>query len=183
MTLEKKQWDDPISDAHIQAWSRWKEELLRVGSLFVDRCLHPKDFGAIKNVSLHTFSDASMIGYGAATYIRYENEFGKVSVALVMAKSRVAPTKATTIPRLELTAALLGCKVGTKVKSELEIDIDSQCFWVDSKIVLGYIRNESKQFKIFVENRTCQIRDLSEESELHYVNTKDNPSDDASRGL
>ena len=183
MTLEKKQWDDPISDAHIQAWSRWKEELLRLGSLFVDRCLHPKDFGAIKNVSLHTFSDASMIGYGAATYIRYENEFGKVSVALVMAKSRVAPTKATTIPRLELAAALLGCKVGTKVKSELEIDIDSQCFWVDSKIVLGYIRNETKRFKIFVANRIRQIRDLSEESEWHYVNTKDNPSDDASRGL
>ena len=124
-----------------------------------------------------------MIGYGAATYVRYENESGKVSVALVMAKSRVAPTKATTMPRLELVAALLACKLGTKVKSELEIDIDSQCFWVDSKIVLGYIRNETKRFKIFVANRTRQIRDLSDESEWHYVNTKDNPSDDASRGL
>ena len=60
-------------------------------------------------------------------YIRYENDSGEISVALVMGKSRVSPTKATAVPRLELTAALLSCRIGTQVKAELEIeDISEQ---------------------------------------------------------
>ena len=79
-----------------------------------------------------------------------EDENNQVNVALVIEKSRVAPTKVTTIPRLELTAALVSAKVGTKIREELCYSNLTEFFWTDSKVVLGYIKNEAKRFHTFV---------------------------------
>jgi len=67
-----------------------------------------------------------------------------VNVALVIGKSRVAPTKIPTIPRLELTAALVSAKVGTKIQEELCYPNLTEFFWTDSKVVLGYIKKQSE---------------------------------------
>ena len=69
------------------------------------------------------------------------------------------------------------------LREELDIHISSEVFWTDSQVVLGYINNDSRRFKIFVANRVQFIRDNTDIEEWHYISTHDNPADDASRGL
>ena len=114
--------------------------------------------------------------------MRQVNQDGKVHVSLVMGKSRVSPMKYTTIPRLELTASTVSARLGVLIKAEIPM-IQAIKYWVDSQIVLGYIKNESRRFKIFVANRSQIIRDLTDKDSWEYVDTKNNPSDVASRGL
>ena len=100
-----------------------------------------------------------------------------------MGKSRVAPLKSITVPRLELTAALLSVKVSILLGPELEYDNVSEFFWTDSQVVLGYIQNDSKRFKVFVANRVQQIRDHTRPNQWKFISTIENPADIASRGL
>ena len=100
-----------------------------------------------------------------------------------MAKSRVTPMKVMTIPRLELTAALVSAKLSALLHKELDFKDLKQVFWTDSRIVLGYISNPSRRFHVFVANRVEQIHDLSSTSEWRYIDTKINPADYASRGM
>ena len=67
-------------------------------------------------------------------------------------KTRVAPLKVMTIPRIELVAATLSVKISILLRKELKIPVNKEIFWTDSEVVLGYIRNESKRFKLFVAN-------------------------------
>ena len=66
---------------------------------------------------------------------------------------------------------------------ELNIDCLQETSWYDSKVVLGYIRNTTKKFKIFVANRFQQIHENSEVNQWRYVPSKDNPVDHVSCGL
>ena len=133
--------------------------------------------------SLHSFSDASEYGYGQASYLRQVDGDGEVCVSLVMAKSRVVPKGAPTMPRLELSSSYTSAEVATLLLDELDIDGLVARFWVDSMIVLGYIRNDTKRFRTYVANRVKKIRDMTEKDAWSYVSTDDNPADDASRGL
>lgn len=107
----------------------------------------------------------------------------KVRCALVIAKAREAPLKVVTIPRLELTAAVLSVKVSLFLKRELNLPIDREYFWTDSKVVLGYINNEARRFHVYVANRVQIIRDATEPHQWHYIESTSNPADQASRGL
>lgn len=62
---------------------------------------------------------------------------GEVHCSLAMGKARVAPAKVTTIPRLELTAAVVATRIGNLLKGELELDCVHEYYWTDSKVVLG----------------------------------------------
>ena len=137
----------------------------------------------ITNYSLHHFSDASKCGYRQVTYLRMVNDLQEVHCSLIFGKSRVALVKYVSIPRLELTAANLSVKISKMLRDELDIHISSKVFWTDSQVVLGYINNDSRRFKIFVANRVQFIRDNTNIEQWHYISTHDNPADDASRGL
>ena len=82
-----------------------------------------------------------------------------------------------------MTAATLSVKISKMLKNELDIHIDDEIFWTDSKVVLGYINSDALQFKVFVANRVQQIRDHASPKQWHYVESSSNPADDASRGL
>ena len=88
-----------------------------------------------------------------------------------------------TIPRLELTAAVVSVRASEMLRQELQYEGVQEIFWTDSKVVLGYIKNDSKRFHVFVANRVQQIRDQTSPSQWRQVETKSNPSDDASRGI
>ncbi len=100
-----------------------------------------------------------------------------------MAKSRVCPLKTITIPRLELTAALVSVRVSTMLHKELDYNKIVDVYWTDSKVVLGYLNNEARRFHVFVANRVQQIRDETSPEQWRYVEGKENPADEASRGL
>ncbi|XP_068735327.1 uncharacterized protein [Montipora capricornis] len=100
-----------------------------------------------------------------------------------MGKARVTPLKPMTMPRLELTAALVSTRVSEQIKKELPLEYHSETFWTDSKVVLGYVKNESRRFHIFVANRVQEIQEKTSPEQWRYVDTTSNPADIASRGI
>ena len=176
-------WDDRIPDDVLKSWNNWLEDLPRLNEVSLKRCIKPKDFGEPMSSQLHHFSDASSTGYGAVTYIRLVNNQKSIHCSMLMAPSKLAPLKQMTIPRLELTAAVLAVKLDQFLRQELEIKIDESVFWTDSMSVLKYIRNKDKRFHVFVANRLAVIHSHTEVSQWHHVSTRHNPADLASRGI
>ena len=180
---KKLAWDDPIPEEDNRAWQGWVQDLHKLDEFTINRCLKPDGFGRVERCELHHFSDASEKCYGAASYLRLVNESGRVHCALIMAKSRLAPLKTITIPRLELSAAVLATRLDGIIRGELTLPIDSSTFWTDSTCVLQYIANKNKRFQVFVANRVARILDRSNETQWRYVDTESNPAHEASRGL
>lgn len=176
-------WDDPVPEATRVEWEKWRTDVQNLSTLNIPRCYKPQNFGTVKCAELHHFSDACLTGYGQSSYLRLVDHNDQVSSTLVMAKSRVTPSKPITVPRLELTAATVSVKVSSFLCKELEYNEVRQFFYTDSKVVLGYISNTSKRFHIFVANRVQKIRDYTAPENWRYIETDQNPADIASRGL
>ena len=140
----------------------------------------PKDSG-IK--SLHTFVDASENAYGAVVYVRCLLKDGSVTRNIVAAKARVAPSVSTSIPRLELMAAVIGVRLTTRITKVLDIPMCRSTFWSDSANVLWWIRGRSRQFKPFVSNRVGEIQSHTNPDQWRHIPTKLNPADLLSRGI
>ena len=176
-------WDKIVSDEVAKDWVELKSKLPALENLAISRCIKPAGFGKIKRSSICHFLDASEGGYGQSSYLRLEDDQGKIHCVLLIGKSKVSPLKFVSIPRLELIAAILSVKVSLLLRQELGIPIKKEYFWTDSKVVLGYINNSSKIFLIFVANRIQFIRENADPKQWFYVLTKENPADDSSRGL
>ena len=173
-------WDDDVPETIKCRWEQWRNEIHLLQQVKIPRCYKPEDFGEVKSVEFDHFSDASMDGYGQCSYIKLINDQGQIHCALVMAKSRVAPLKVITIPRLELAAAVVSVKIHSVLKRQLNYQEAREIFWTDSKVVLGYIRSDAKRFKVYVANRVQQIRDQTSPAQWKYVETDSNPADYAS---
>ena len=173
---------DDIPDNIRARWEKWRAELHLLERLKVPRCYKPEDFGKVKTVELHHFSDASQNGYGQCSYLRLMDDAESIHCSLVIAKSRVTLLKPVTVPRLELTAALVASKMGGVLLKELEFDQIKETYWTDNKTDLGYINNDARRFHVFVSNRVQEIRERTSPAQWHYVGTKENPADIASRG-
>ena len=177
-------WDDPISESHRARWKCWVDSLPQIEKLQIKRCFKPKGFERPVCVQLHYFSDASQLAYGACSYLRLVNENGFVHCSFLIGKSRLAPLKTVSIPRLELTAAVLAVKLDSMLRKEQKVEITATTFWCDSTAVLQILANSTKRFPTFVANRIATIeRMVSPNSSWKHVPTQFNPADLASRGL
>ncbi|KAK3747784.1 hypothetical protein QZH41_013322, partial [Actinostola sp. cb2023] len=176
-------WDDVVCQEELERWRSWLQELPKLETLKFDRCLKPKNFGDVVSTQLHTFSDASDIGYGAVFYLRLVNTDGQIHFAFVLSKAILAPLKQMTIPRLELSAATTATRLSNMIVNEIDLPIDDVKFWTDSTCVLSYILNQEKRFKTFVANKIAFIHETTEPIQWNYVNTNLNVADDTSRGL
>ncbi|KMQ89917.1 pao retrotransposon peptidase [Lasius niger] len=134
-------------------------------------------------VQIHGFSDASERAYGACIYIRTTDQTGQHFSHLICSKSRVAPLKYVTLPRLELCGALLLAQLIEKVLNSLQIQTPQVYYWTDSTIVLHWIKAVNKKWSIFVANRISEIHQLSSMGQWYHVGTNFNPADHVSRGL
>ena len=130
---------------------------------------------------IHAFSDASKEAMGAAVYLREFNNDGVVSVFLLFGRSKMAPTHTTSIPSLELCTAVLATQAVMMIRRELDVQIDEEIYYSDSKVVLGYIQNESRRFYVYVANRVQHIRNATTPSQWRYIDTARNPADLATR--
>ena len=176
-------WDKEISEEDSAAWHGWLKELVSLRAVSVPRCFKPPEFGAVVNVQLHHFSDASKYGYSAASYLRIVDNNGAIHCSFVLGKSRVTPLKVVSIPRLELTAAVVAVKSNCLIRNELEYPIHDTTYWTDSTVVLQYIRNESRRFQTFVANRIAMIHEESMPRQWRHVKTGSKPADISSRGV
>ncbi|XP_030585787.1 uncharacterized protein LOC115780631 isoform X1 [Archocentrus centrarchus] len=183
MCRDKTDWDAPFSSELKPRWESWLSDLKKLADVKINRCYLPKDFRAVQKYELHYFSDASVPGYGVCTYLRAISVSGQIHYSLVFAKSRVAPTRVTTVPRLELSAAVVAVRISDMLKAELELENIEECFWTDSQVVLGYISNEARRFHVFVANQVQRIKESTKPMQWKYVASEENPADHASRGL
>jgi hypothetical protein len=140
-------WDDAVPEEIRMRWLKWKSELKELEALSIPRCYKPTDFGPVVLSELHHFSDASFKGYSQCSYLRMVDAHGKIHCSFVLGKSRVTPLKAVTVPRLELTAAVVSVKVSEQLRRESDMLITREFFWTDSQVVLGYIGNEVRRFQ------------------------------------
>ncbi|MBM6549429.1 hypothetical protein, partial [Streptococcus dysgalactiae] len=173
-------WDEPVEGSELESWNCWKKVMLELEGLHIPRWYQKGCFSS--RIQLHLFCDASEKGYGAVAYLRYVGERSS-HCSIVTAKSRVAPLKQTTIPRLELSAGVVAADIYRMLKHELELEIEATYFWTDSKIVLHYLRNETSRFETFVANRVARILDVTQASQWGHVGGNENPADLASRGM
>jgi len=183
ITSLKDGWDCKVPEYLAHQWISWRDQLFQLQHVTLERCYKPATFGPVQRTSLHIFSDASEIGYGAVCYLRQVDTDDNICVSLVLGKSRVSPIKPITIPRMELTAATVSVKLGAMLKKELNLPNLHDYYWTDSKIVLEYIFNDVKRFRVFVANRTQKIRSYTKKVQWNYIETKENPADHASRGI
>ena len=175
-------WDERVPLDIRTSWLRWVEGVQLLSSVRLNRCFRAPGFGATSRVELHHFSDASSRGFGTVSFLRLENALGEVHCVFVLSKSRLAPIKSLSIPRLELSAATLAVKVNSMLRRALHLVIHEVFFWSDSTTVLRYIRNETTRFHVFVANRLAIIHDGSSPTQWRYVSSDENPADEASRG-
>lgn len=172
-------WDESVPmDVHTK-WNSFKNDLNNLKEFNIPRhvlCTNPNI------IEIHGFADASETAYGACVYLR-STEGNKFASVLLCSKTRVAPLKTLTIPRLELCAALILVKLVNKIISILDIKIDNIFYYSDSTIVLSWINTSPHLLKIFVANRVAKINTLSKPHQWGYVNTRENPADLLSRGI
>ena len=174
-------WDELVPLDLLNTWHRWRSEMQLLSDRRLPRCYCSKSIQECK-AELHGFSDASEDAYSCVIYLRTQDSDDSVEVSIVMAKTRVAPLKRQTIPRLELCGALLLSKVLTHVIGVLNLDCAVYA-WTDSTVVLGWLNGEPRSFKVFVGNRVAQIIEHIPPEKWRHVSGTDNPADCASRGI
>ena len=180
---KKLSWDEPLPEDNAKEYQEWVEELSEIESIKVPRC----PFLTVKppySIQIHGFCDASENAYAAVTYLRIESSTA-IKVSYLMAKTRVAPVKPVSIPRLELMAAHSLAKLVRYVLDALKTQrtIDEVYLWSDSKIVLAWISKPSSSWKTFVKNRVQDIHDSFSSSVWGHCVGIENPADLHSRGM
>ncbi|XP_048483479.1 uncharacterized protein LOC125489920 [Plutella xylostella] len=170
-------WDEPLPEEEAATFGRWLRALDELDSLQITRCYDPTQ----GHRQLHVFCDASEVAYAAAAYWRVEHPDGSIAVTLAAAKSKVAPIKALSIPRLELQAAVIGTRLADMVQREHRWKPESVHYWTDSRTVLQWIAKDARRYSPFVAHRLGEIAEYTEAEAWRWVPTAMNVADDATR--
>ncbi|NRA93174.1 MAG: hypothetical protein HRU26_10915 [Psychroserpens sp.] len=193
-----KKWDTPLESKDKGEWIKVLRDVVEVNRISISRhCFH-SPYPIVNRDGIYTlicFADASMNAMCAAVYVRYEAASGEISTGLLTSKTKVAPAKITSIPRLELCASLLGSRLSNKVISafSLGVDImqnskdrrgirfDAEYFLLDSQVALGTL-NKGSLANDFTGNCVAEVRGKSSNAVFAWVHTEDNIADLGTRG-
>ena len=179
----KISWDEMIPESLMNQWRKLVAVLVEAQPISIPRCYLDGVQGEVVAYRICGYCDASLSAYAAVIYLWIETENG-VLRKFVVAKTRVAPLKKQSIPRLELLSALLLARLMDTVRSSLtpELSISSYHCFTDSKVALCWIRNVEKAWKPFIQNRVSEIRNLLPVECWRHVPGLKNPADIPSRG-
>ena len=154
-------WDEPLNNAAEQEWLSIATDIQDAITTSIPRQYLAIDNPTRQAVQLHIFADASPKAYGAVAFICLDN-----LVSFVMAKSRVAPLKQLSLPKLELMAALIAARLSKFIREALQsLDI-TPYLWADSQIVLYWLQS-SKHINAFVTHRVTETQQLTRRT-LYY---------------
>ena len=179
LTEEQFQWDDPIPETERAKWIKFFADMFRMERISFHRSTKPTN--ANGKPSLVIFSDASENAFGCCAYVRWKKSDAAES-RLLMAKSRLAPMKRITIPRLELNAALMAARMKDFIVKETKFDYEAIYMIVDSEIVRAMIQKESYGFRTFVGVRVGEIQSLTNKNDWYWIEGSLNIADIISRG-
>ncbi|XP_055604451.1 uncharacterized protein LOC129752705 [Uranotaenia lowii] len=172
-------WDQPLPPSLTTYWQNYYAQLPVLDQLRIPRCVVLPEF---ESIQLHLFSDASENAYGACAYFRSKDSSGSISVGLLTAKSKVAPLKKRSIPRLELCEALEAAQLYQKISSTFGKKFET-FFWVDSTTVLAWLKATPSVWTTFVANRVSKIQLATVGASWNPVAGQENPADHLSRGI
>jgi len=131
--LLKSGWDDPLPPEYVKEWETWTSELPAINSLTIPRFVQYSP--SVELSEIQGFADASEKACSAVVYLRLIGQ-GEVACSLQIAKTKVAPLKKLSIPKLELLAAYILSKLVKHLVANLPIKVDAIHLWSDSKDVL-----------------------------------------------
>lgn len=175
-------WDEPPPEDVCARWNHYKSQLGALSSIKIPRALF-SDTNPV--CQLHAFCDSSEVGYACVVYFRLADSNDHATTRLVMAKSKVAPVKRLSIPRLELCAAVLLSNLVDFVLNvyKSKVNFEKIFAWSDSTVALHWIRSSPHRWKTFVANRVSHIQDRVPPECWRHISSLYNPADPASRGL
>lgn len=177
--LEGLQWDDPLP-THLRAnWERFVTQLPLLRRLQIPRFMK----GSSQN-QIIGFCDASERGFSAVTYLRTTDPLGIIDVFLIKAKTKVAPIKTLTIPKLELCGAVLLARLLKSLHLFIKsMAITEEILFTDSSIVRAWLHTPPHRLKVYVANRVTEIHETTSAANWHHIPSEQNPADCASRGI
>ena len=180
--LTKSGWDEPLNDKLLQVWRTLENDFNDLALIKIPRYISGQV--KAKKYVIHVFSDASRVAYATVVYLVPIGTNEKTESNVLCSKSKVAPLKPVTIPRLELCGIVLSAQLIRKLSSTLSIDISHVFVWSDSQIALYWVKSPARNWKTFVSNRVALIHELLTPFDYswHYVPSSENPADLASRG-
>ena len=167
--LSKFSWDDELPQDLCYEFESITSSLIQCSDIPFPR------FVVVPNqCDLHIFCDASMRAYGAVAYATNSQ-----SSNLLLAKARVAPHPTLSIPKLELTALTLGCKLAKSLLANPCLSFHTCTLWSDSEVVLHWV-HKNLCSNTYVRNRVSEI--IDSQYQVLYVPTAENPADLITRG-
>ncbi|UYV61696.1 hypothetical protein LAZ67_1005939, partial [Cordylochernes scorpioides] len=182
LPAEKTSWDEPIESDIKSNWNKFQTQLSCLKEIKIPRYLNSSS-SEIEELQLHGFCDASLNAYSAVFYLKTRFKNQKIKINLITSKTKVAPLKIITIPRLELSAALLLAQLNQVILESFPFQPDKTFLWTDSQICIDWIRSDASRWKAFVSNRVSSIQNLTQITDWFHVSSQDNPADCASRGI
>ncbi|XP_075163097.1 uncharacterized protein LOC142235722 [Haematobia irritans] len=177
--MDKTDWDERISPHTLSQWQLFQLNYPIINSIKIPRWFR---YVPGNEVQFHGFCDASEKAYAAVLYVRISSG-DLISTNLVASKTRVAPIKTLSIPRLELCGATLLAEMIDSIIPQLNITNYSTFCWTDSTIVLSWLAKAPCSWTTFVANRVSKIVEVIDPSHWSHVSSESNPADLASRGI
>ena len=174
-------WDEDVPPNKKTKWTELFKEMALLNEVKLERCLTPLD--AMNNPWLIIFCDASRLAFGTCAYVRWQLLDGKFGVRFVAAKTRVAPLKELTVPRLELQAAVLASRLAKTILDETRLQIVRIIFFSDSRVVLTWIQDQLRRYKAFVSCRVSEIQSNSDPADWFHCPTTMNVADDLTKRI
>ncbi|XP_071635052.1 uncharacterized protein [Temnothorax longispinosus] len=173
-------WDDKLPSVLLNKWHQFLGQLREASSFTFPRWI---GFNSIDSFEVHGFSDASQDAIAAVVYLRSCTTDDLITITFVASKTKVAPLKRLTIPRLELAAAALLVKLLNSILLTLNKPHLPIFAWIDSQVAHKWITNHPSRWKEYVHNRVCFIQDTLPQCKWGLVPGVENPADLATRGI
>ncbi|XP_070515375.1 uncharacterized protein [Cardiocondyla obscurior] len=178
--LKGNNWDHPLDKDDFNLWYQIRKELIKLSKIKMPRWL--KTTKTTSLIELHGFADASERAYAAVIFVKIsQNNESKIS--LLQAKTRVAPLKKVSLPRLELCAATLLTRLVIHVQATIKLKFNSINLWSDSTVTLAWLKGHPSKWTTYVANRVSEIQQSLPSAYWNHIPGHENPADCASRGL
>lgn len=134
------EWDELLAGDVANSFQKWQTELETLREFDFPRCLSPSNEATNE---LHIFADASPKAFGVVAYVRVIIKSNEITTNFICSKNRISPikqeSKEITLPKLELTAALVAAPLKEFLLTALDFTVHSTTLWTDSSIRLSWI--------------------------------------------
>ncbi|GBN91326.1 hypothetical protein AVEN_133422-1, partial [Araneus ventricosus] len=171
---QRLDWDDVLPSPIADEWKEFVTTLKCIEKVKITRLILTNTW---LRIVLQGFADASEAAYEAVVYLQCFYQSNSVKVTILANKSRVAPIRAISIPRLKLCACVLLAQLVQKIHSSLRSELSNIVLHTDSTIALAWLNTPANHLKTFIANRVSKVQRLMENCCWTHAPSPLNPED------